>query len=48
MKKDYSSPDLEIIELVLQRDVLSASDPEDPIATEVGGADPGDPFGGLP
>ena len=44
MKREYSSPELEIIELNVLQDVLSLSDPE-PIVPTQSGVSPEDPFG---
>lgn len=46
MKKEYSSPEFELILLELNNDVLSVSDPAEPVPTGPGGGlDPGqDPF----
>ena len=44
MKRIYSSPELEIIELNILQDVLGPSDPEPTTPTQGGVADP-DPFG---
>ena len=47
MKKIYSKPELDIVELHITADILSISDPESSIPEGGGGADP-DPFGELP
>ncbi|WP_316607284.1 hypothetical protein [uncultured Ruminococcus sp.] len=50
MKKNYSSPELELINLAISKDVLAVSDPMEttPVGEGVNPANPGsDPFGDL-
>lgn len=45
MRKEYSSPELEFINIALCADILNASDPESIIPSEAHGNDEDDPFG---
>ena len=48
MKKEYTTPDLELTVLQLSCDILALSDPEPTVpGGGSGNSDPNDPFGGL-
>lgn len=51
MKKEYISPEIELLKMQLSSDVLSVSDPDEGVDTGsgTGQSDPStDPFGDLP